>query len=208
MSPDQVGLATNADKVNCSLLLHFMQACVKNKWLREKVAAGFDPAYLWRRACRKDPKLMLKKESIRPEFSDEDKQIRYEFAMKMLQQPPEFLHSIVYIDESSVPFKPSAQRQIAVIGEEVVHTDKRVPHHPSQLIQLHYLLAVCYATGLVKLEILSFTKGYHDPIQFFVSVGCCMPHLNWSNSVFQPIAGSVHDEAHVVLTCGTVNCMP
>lgn len=142
---------------------------------------GYSPAYLWKRALDRDSTLMLKKESIRPAFSEKDKQIRYEFALKMLQQPPEFLQSIVFMDESSVPFLPAPQRQIAVIGEDVLHTDKRVPHDSRQIQRIHYLLAVCYATGLVKLEILSFTKGYDAPIQFYVSRCCrccCLPHLN------------------------------
>ena len=94
---------------------------------------------------------MLKKESIRPAFSEKDKQIRYEFALKMLQEPPEFLHSIVFMDESSVPFTPAPQRQVAVKGEDVLHTDERVPHDKRQITNLHYLLAVCYATGLACL---------------------------------------------------------
>jgi hypothetical protein len=150
-----------------------MQACLKSTYLRNKVEQGYAPEYLWRRALERDKTLMLKKESIRPAFSAKDKQIRYEFALKMLQEPPEFLHSIVFMDESSVPFTPAPQRQVAVKGEDVLHTDERVPHDKRQITNLHYLLAVCYATGLVKLEILSFTKGYDAPIQFYVSACCC-----------------------------------
>ena len=94
-----------------SLLWHCLQACLKSTYLRHKVAMeGYSPAYLWKRALDRDSTLMLKKESIRPAFSEKDKQIRYEFALKMLQQPPEFLQSIVFMDESSVPVLPAPQR--------------------------------------------------------------------------------------------------
>ena len=172
---------------------------------------GLSPEYLWRRARERDPTLMLKKESIRPAFIEKDKKARLDFALRMLQKPPEFLHSIVFMDESSVPFIPLPERHIAVKGEDVLHTDRRVPHDKRQIVYIHYLLAVCYATGLVKMEILSYTKGYDARTQFYVSVCCCCcccPHLNWADPVMQPIAGGVHDEAHAVLPCDPVNCMP
>ena len=164
-----------------------MQACNKNPYLRQKVMEGLSPAYLWRRATEVDAELMLKKESIRPAFSERDKKTRFEFALKMLQEPPEFLHSIVFVDESSVPVTPVAGRQIAEKGEDVLHTDIRVPHDFRQTPYIHYMLAVCYAVGLVKLEILSFTKGYDDPTQFYVSAHCYLPHLKWAYPTHQDI---------------------
>lgn len=151
-----------------------LQACKKNKYLRDLVAQGHSPLYLWRRAKQRDPKLTMKLETLKPEYTEEEKQRRYEFALQLLQQPPEFLRSIVWLDESSVAINPKRSQRIGRKGEDLLSTDRRVVKDKRQIQYIHYLLAVCYAHGLVRLSILSYTKGFDNPIQYYVSAAACL----------------------------------
>ena len=130
--------------------------------------------HLWRRAKQRDPKLTMKLETLKPEYTEEEKQRRYEFALQLLQQPPEFLRSIVWLDESSVPLSPEPIKWIGRKGEDLLQTDRRAAKDKRKITYIHYLLAVCYAHGLVRLSILSYTKGYDNPIQFYVSAAACL----------------------------------
>ena len=56
-------------------------------------------------------------EILRPEYTAEEKLRRYNFCLSMLEQPPEFLQSIVWIDESSVPIDPAALTYIGTKGQ-------------------------------------------------------------------------------------------
>lgn len=150
-------------------------------------------------------------------------QERVEFCYKMLSEPPEWLHGIVFLDESSVALSPKPQRVICRRGKEALVTDPRTRKDKRQIQYLHYMLSVCWATCLVKLDILSFTKGYVDPVQYYVS-GCCPPpaaarqpppswsacslaHLHARFLHFLSIAGSVQYELHLGLLGGQVDCL-
>lgn len=153
-----------------------MQACRRNQFLKHLRSTGLSVAYLRARARDINPKLMLKVERLKPEFSDADKERRVKFCKEMLDKPPEFVKSIVWIDESSVPLTPVPQTYIGERGEErYTRTDPRMGKTVWDKPRLYYLLAVCYATGLVKLDILSFTPGYEDPVQYLVSAAAQPP---------------------------------
>lgn len=131
--------------------------------------SGVSPDYLWRCAKKKDPKLRFKLTAVKPEFTDKELRERVLFCYKLLAEPPEWLHGMVWIDESSVPLCPMPYMAIGRAGAEILVTDKRKPHHAKKTPWIHYLLAVNWAVGLVKMDILSFTPGFNDTMQFYVS---------------------------------------
>jgi hypothetical protein len=169
-------------KINSDLLQAFQKRTHLKELLAAKADRGVTMEYIFTRAQLADPTLVIKKAVLRPEFTTQEQEQRCEFALKMLNEPPEWLKGIVFMDESSVPVDPQPQTYIGERGKEYVKTDKRKRKHPLQIPRLHYELAVCYATGLLSLDILSFTSGYDDPVQYYVS-GCAaasgcepMPH--------------------------------
>jgi hypothetical protein len=139
--------------------------------LKRQVAKGCTPAYLAKRAKDANPKIRIAHETLKYQFTAAEKERRLKFAIEMLAQPPEFLRSIVWIDESSVPLVPAARTYIGTRGDNYTRTDPRIPGDRRRIPYIHYILAVCYAEGLVKMDILSYTKGYANPIQFYVSGG-------------------------------------
>lgn len=151
-----------------------LQACSKNKHLRAIIAGTqVSPDYLWRQCRKHNPKLRFIKTTVKPKFTPAQKEKRMKFCMDMLEKGDNlaaFLHSIVWEDESSVPLDPQPLRVIGLRGQEALEADPRKHTDVCQVPWLHYMLSVCWATGLVKLDILSWTPGYDDPIQFFVSV--------------------------------------
>lgn len=160
--------------------------------------------YLWRACKRSDPALQFKKESVKPAFTDEEMQERVDFCYKMLNEPPEWLHGIVYMDESSVPLSPRPVLVIGRKGQEALAVDARIRKDKRQIEYIHYMLSVCWATGLVKLDILSFTKGYDDPVQYKASVPlhpaahpclpvCCPAHLERCATLVLVITGSIEE---------------
>ncbi|KAL4431248.1 hypothetical protein ABPG75_006504 [Micractinium tetrahymenae] len=94
---------------------------------------------------------------------------RYNFCIDMLSQPPEYLHSIIWEDESSVPYDPQPQKVIGQRGKEILITDPRKHTDKRHVPYIHYALAVCWAAGLLDFRILSYTKGYDCPIEYHVS---------------------------------------
>jgi hypothetical protein len=165
----------------------FLQACARNTDLQRLVQQGFTPEYLARKAKKADPTLKVGIEILRPEYTAEEKLRRYNFCLSMLEQPPEFLQSIVWIDESSVPIDPAALTYIGTKGQYYTRTDPRRHKDKRQITYIHYILAVCYAHGLVHMDVLSFTHEYHDSVQYYVSAAarhrspamaqpCCAAH--------------------------------
>lgn len=152
-----------------------MQALQKSEKLQKILAeTGVKLDYLWRQAKRVDPKLCFKDTTVKPEFTKTEMEQRCNFCMDMLNEPPEWLHGIIWEDESSVPVCPQHTRVIGRHGEEALVTDKRMARDVRQVPWLHYWLAVCWATGLVKFDILSYTRKYDAPVQYYVShPGCC-----------------------------------
>lgn len=149
-------------------------SCLQAIEKREKLAdilkrTRVKPEYLWRKAKQHDPKLRFKMTVVKPEFTEEEKLERVNFCLKMLAEPPEWLNGIVWVDESSVPFDPKPCKAIGRAGEELLTPDPRAHHHNASIPWIHYLLAVNYAVGLVKIDILSYTKGHFDPVQYYVS---------------------------------------
>lgn len=120
-------------------------------------------------ARKEDPRLAFVKPVLKPAYTDKELEERAKFAAAMLLEPPEWLHGMVWVDESSVPVDPQPQRVIGLKGHEILLTDKRKVTDVRKVPYIHYMLAVSWATGLVKMDILSYTKGYHDPVQYYVS---------------------------------------
>ena len=152
-----------------------LQACKRNPYLQSLVAQGHSVAYLARRAHESNRKIRLGHETLKYQFSAAEKRRRLAFAIEMLNQPPEFLKSIVWVDESSVPLVPAPRTYIGTAGDNYTRTDPRIPSDRRKIPYIHYILAVCYAEGLVQLDILSFTKGYANPVQYYVSKGLSFP---------------------------------
>lgn len=147
-----------------------VQAVKKSPVLQDIVKrARCTPQHLWRVAKVEDPKLRFVMESLKPAFTEAEMKERVEFCYKMLSEPPEWLHGIVFMDESSVPLSPRPIHVIGRKGEEALRLDPRTRKDKRQVEYIHYLLSVCWATGLVKLDILSYTDGYNDPVQYYVS---------------------------------------
>lgn len=165
-----------------------MQACLKHPFLRELLARGLTWQHIKKRAKSVDKTLRIRKAELKPAFSNKHKQARYDFCMDMLSKPPEFLQSIVWVDESSVPFVPAPPHYVGNIGDHYTVTDSRVPKDKRHTLYIHYILAVCYATGLVRLDILSFTPGYDNPIQYQVSATASFAHLPLANATQPGIA--------------------
>lgn len=152
-----------------------MQAVTKSKKLQRILSdTKVTPDYLWRQAKQVDSRLTFKDTSVKPAFTKEEMEERYNFCMDMLSEPPEWLHGIIWEDESSVPCCPQPIRVMGRRGDEVLFTDARVRHDKRNIPWIHYMLSVCWATGLVKFDILSYTTKYDAPVQYYVShPGCC-----------------------------------
>ena len=131
--------------------------------------ANCSAAYLWRQAKLADPTLTMKQTTVKPEFTEAEKEERLEFCMELLNQPPEWIKGIVWEDESSVPLCPQPMRVIGHKGEEALFTDPRIPADKRKIPWIHYCLSTCWATGLLRMDILSYTKDAEDPIQYQVS---------------------------------------
>jgi hypothetical protein len=180
-----------------------LQACESNAKLRAIIAeTEVSPDYLWRKAREFEPKLTFIKTTVKPKFTKAQMEERFAFCMDMLEKGEgltDFLHSIVWEDESSVPLEPQPLRVIGLRGREVLVQDPRKHTDKRKIPWIHYMLSVCWATGLVKLDILSYTPGYDDPIQFYVSVPALArprfcphaPHLARSLPVLLAVAASV-----------------
>lgn len=152
-------------------------------------------AYLWRKAKEADPKLTMKMTTAKPEFTEEEKEERYNFCMDLLNEPPEWIKGCVWEDELSVPFCPMPMRVIGHKGEEALFTDPRIPTDKRKIPWIHYCMATCWAKGLLRMDILSYTKQAEDPIQYQVSAllqYCpCPAHLCTLHSILFVIAASI-----------------
>lgn len=147
-----------------------LQALRKRPRLREIIQrTGVTPEHLWVLARQVDPSLKFVKPVLKPEYTKAELEERVQFCFDMLNEPPEWLRGIVWVDESSVPLDPQPQKVIGHKGKETLLTDPRKITDKRKVPHIHYMLAVCWATGLVKMDILSYTKGYNDPVQYYVS---------------------------------------
>jgi len=177
-----------------------VQAFEKSQVLQDILeASNTTPEYLWRRAKKADPNLQFRFTTVKPAFTEEEKLQRINFCLAMLSEPPEWLHGIVWLDESSVPFTVRPIRVIGRRGTEALQTDPRIPRDKRKIPYLHYMLSVCWATGLVRMDILSFSAGAHDPVQYYVSVGCrcaaaCTPTSSLGHLVFLCVAARVEPQ--------------
>ena len=103
-----------------------MQACERNAKLKDIIArTGVTPDYLWRKARAKGPQLAFKGITIKPVYTKAEVDKRCEFCLDMLTKGTEFLHSIVWIDESSVPVDPQRTLAIGRKGQELLVVDPR-----------------------------------------------------------------------------------
>jgi hypothetical protein len=174
-----------------------VQALDKSPVLRGILeASNTTPEYLWRQAKQADPRLQFKWTTVKPAFTEEEKLQRINFCLAMLSEPPEWLRGIVWMDESSVPFTIKPIRVIGRRGKEALQTDSRIARDKRKIPYIHYMLSVCWATGLVRMDILSFSAGAHDPVQYYVSVGCrcpaaCTPTSSLGHLVFLCVAARV-----------------
>lgn len=153
-----------------------MQACKKEDdlgaLLEKHQDKGLTPAHLYQAARRVDPAFKLGLEVLKPAFSRGDKRQRTEYSAAALQQPDSWRKSIVYMDEGSVQLQPKPRHFLGHRGEEQLRTDSRCKRDPRQIQSLHFLLAVCWATGLLQLLPLSHSAGYEAPRIYYVSNYC------------------------------------
>lgn len=172
--------------------------------------ANCSAAYLWRQAKKADPTLTMKNTTAKPEFTEEEKKERFDFCINLLSQPPEWIKAIVWEDESSVPFCPMPMRVIGHKGEEALFTDPRIPADKRKIPWIHYCMSTCWATGLLRMDILSYTTDADDPIQYQVSapMQCCPrpAHLSALHSIRLSIAASVVLELVFGAEGGQSNC--
>jgi hypothetical protein len=176
-----------------------VQACERNPKLKDIIhRTKVTPDYLWRKAKERDPKLAFKGITIKPTYTEEEKDKRFTFALDMLTAGTDFLHSIVRIDVSSVPVDPQRTLAIGRKGQELLVIDPRKKRDKREASWIHYLLATCWAVGLVKCDILSFTPDYdnpNDPV-FHVSAAAkpCPAHHGWAVAFWFVVSRSVEHE--------------
>lgn len=123
--------------------------------LRELVDTGcVNARYLWERAKAGDDKLCKKFETVKRKLTEENKQERTLYCSLMMDRPLDYSYRIVWIDEASVMLYPVRRKVIGRRGVESMTytTHRRLGNGPG--VELHYILAVNGACGLVHSECL------------------------------------------------------
>ncbi len=163
-----------------------LQACERNTKLADIIQrTGVTADYLWRKARAKDPKLTFKGITIKPKYTEDELDKRFTFCLDMLSAGMPYLRSIVFIDESSVALDPQSTLAIGRKGTELLVIDPRKQRDKREVTWIHYLLATCWATGLLTFEILSFTKGWDNPDDPVFHVSGAAPLLPCSPGLAQ-----------------------
>lgn len=119
---------------------------IHNKDLTEAVLnRGVTFRYLWEHGKLGDPTLRMRTVVLRDALTEDHKRMRFHKAKELLRKSQKWLHTVIFIDEATVPWHTTPMHYIANAGtEEFKAHDTMHARHSALKDPLRYILAVNY----------------------------------------------------------------